>query len=218
MKLIHITFIGFSIWIAQPLLAQTLSAVANFQVIGPIPAIFSFYKEPSKYVENYPIFDSFTLTSGNLSHIFTVTQANDPDFEPLAALLTDGVNERVGYTMQQLDGAEYSSINFESNFFENLPSSNPNGFGLAGYQIDSISAVFNDTGPIDLGGNIVESYGAQLSVNYEPAPEPPTTVLLTLLGSIFAILVHNLRQRQVRMAMPPNKSLQATAAAPASCD
>lgn len=197
LSILCVFFIGGS----QALFAQTMSVVADLYEAGGAnsvgPIAFEFYEREVK-TKNYPIFDSNTLTSDEAGQVFTATQANDPDFGPLATLLTDGADEDVGFAIL-FDGFPAIGQNApESVFFANLPDDNPNGFGLAGYQIDSISVVFNQLSVNSPGSNpngdgiwTDVSFIGELSINYETVPEPATTVLLATLGLTFALWGRN---------------------------
>jgi hypothetical protein len=201
MKLILSIISGFLIAISQPLLAQTMSVVANLQESGGGdqvgPATFSFYEREFKTIQ-YPIFDSYTFTPSEAGHVFTVTQANDSNFDPLAALLTDGVDEDVGYAFR-INGGPGVQLNApESVFFGNMPNNNPNGFGLKGFKIDSISLVFNQLSLDSPGSNpngdgiwTDFSFNAELSINYEPVPEPALPSLIVV-GLLFGVLFRRL--------------------------
>jgi hypothetical protein len=100
MKIIIATFSSFLMGICPGLLAQPFTAVGNFggsfgvmSVNNAATVSFSEFIGVRTY---FPIFDQLTLTRNNVGHLYTFTQANDPDFNSIVAVLTDGVSETVG--------------------------------------------------------------------------------------------------------------------------
>ena len=196
MKIIITTFSFFLMGICPGLLAQTFTAVGNFgnsfgaaSVNNAATVSFNELVGSRTY---YPIFDKLTLTGNNVGHLYTFTQANDPDFNSMVAVLTDGVSEFVGCSLNLVPGGGgQSDWNSESRFFSQLPLGG-NGIDFRGFKIDSIALRLDlldisspGTNPNGNGIWTDCSYSGQISVNYEPVPEPATKVLT----AIFALLL-----------------------------
>ena len=184
--------------ICPGLLAQPFTAVANFGdsfgVASVNNAATVSFSELVGIRTYCPIFDELTLTRNNVGHLYTFTQANDPDFNSMVAILTDGVAETVGYSLNLVPGGGgQGHWALESRFFSQLPVGG-NGIDFRGFKIDSIALRLDlldisspGTNPNGDGIWTDCSYSGQISVNYEPVPEPATTVLIAILALLLGV-------------------------------
>ena len=127
------------------------------------------------------VFDSYVLTAASSGQTFTVTSANDPDFDGLVSLLTDGVGQLVQY---QFLGSGSGAL--ESEFFSSLPSGG-NGIDFQGFQITSFDLRVNQIsfvspGEDPNGDGIWTDFflDADIFVNYQSIPEPASMSYLVV--------------------------------------
>ena len=114
----------------------------------------------------YGIFSTLLLTTNDVGKVFPITQADDTNFTFLVAILTNGVSDLVGYT---LEGGGLATS--EQAFFAPLPAGG-NNIDFAGFHIDNIALqidalTFNAS---DLWTDL--SWSFRLYVNSEPWARP----------------------------------------------
>lgn len=135
----------------------------------------------------YRLFENYTFTPADVGSTFIVTAENDPDFAAFAQMITNGVNDGFGYTVDNLPDAGGLGVGGpEANFFG--PGTHPFGPGnftsigqlsgpdFAGYDITQVVLTIN-TFNLSSGTG---SYGVdfQATATIVAAPEPGCAGLL----------------------------------------
>src|SRR5512133_3243710 len=109
----------------HPLLgAQSLTSTVPIRQSGGGNSVTDsavvYFVEFDELGSSHPIFDTLPLTLDDVGRVFTFNQNDDPDFSSIAALLTDGKNERVGVGVNAGGGGGVGYL--ESSFFPQLPT------------------------------------------------------------------------------------------------
>jgi hypothetical protein len=125
------------------------------------------------------LFQSLALTVALPNMTFTATAANDPAFNPVVSLLTNGVDDGVTACVAfKPGGGSGCTSSTESGFFAGAPGSS-NGIDFAGDRIDSISLILGSDVLFSAGGGTAAFTGhITYQVNGAPIPEPTTLLLL----------------------------------------
>jgi hypothetical protein len=136
---------------------------------------------------NAPIFDSLTFSASDAGKVFPITQAQDPDFNSLRALLTNGQSD---YMDLELSFDNFSTAagvsSLENQFFAPLPAGN-NGIDFQGFPIDNIALRLDS---VNIG---VSSYSitATIFVDSAAAVPEPSVGALTGLGGFLWLLARS---------------------------
>ena len=135
---------------------------------------------------NSPIFDTLTLSVGDIGKVFPITQAQDADFNSLVALLVNGQSDSLAF---EFSFDHFQTVagngNQENLFFAPLPPGN-NGIDFQGFPIDNIALRLDSA---DIGGS---SYSVQTTIFVNSAavvPEPSTAGLLALGGILGTVVI-----------------------------
>jgi hypothetical protein len=133
---------------------------------------------------NAPIFDSLTFSTSDAGKVFPITQAQDPDFNSLRALLTNGQSD---YMDLELSFDNFSTVagvsSLENQFFAPLPAGN-NGIDFQGFPIDNIALRLDS---VNIG---VSSYSITAMIFVDSAagvPEPSVGALAGLGGFLWLL-------------------------------
>lgn len=131
------------------------------------------------------VYDTYAFTRLDISNVFYLTAAEDPDFTLLAANLVNGQPERIGWvTAYTPIGADYSGTQtYEAGILAGSPYLT-NGIDFQGMVIDRFSLVVNDLN-LDSPGSDPNNQGVwtdlrfsvTLSIEGHVIPEPSTALL-----------------------------------------
>ena len=86
------------------------------------------------------LFRSRTIHEGDEGDTLVANAENESDFTAFAALVTNGVDEPVGYLVGATGGGSGSITMLESRFFVGKPGTGPD---LSGYTVDSVELVID---------------------------------------------------------------------------
>lgn len=145
-----------------------------------------------------PIFAK-TITSADVGIPYTVTAANNPNFNAITALLTNGVSDTVFFGVSGFPpGTGVASGVFESAFTFN------DATDFQGSIIDSLTITVDSFTPDSPGQDpngdgIWTDYSAKysLSVQGKPVPEPSDSLGLVTAAGIGVLLAKTRRQKKV---------------------
>ena len=131
-----------------------------------------------------PIFDSLTFSSADAGHVFSITQAQDPDFNSLVAVLVNGQTDviQLELSFDNFQSIAYGFSLEENIFFAPLPAGN-NGVDLQGFPIDNIALRLDS---VNIGAS---SFSIQTTILVDSAavPEPSMGALAGMSGLLWLL-------------------------------
>ncbi len=130
------------------------------------------------------IFETLHFTADDVGRLFPITSADDPDFDPLVAILTNGTSDTIGWAYIEGYGGGFS--NFRENGFFSLPPGG-NGIDFRGFHIDNIA--------LRLDQATLTSLKATILVNSQPVPEPGVAALFAYAVCLIALSRFGARSR-----------------------
>jgi hypothetical protein len=173
-------------------------------------ATFWFGESPSFFppnpVRDAVIFEHLSLTPADVGRTFIVAAGDDPDFERLAALLTNGVQDPFGYLLHDIAGTS----GYENVLFAPLPRGS-GAVDFQGYTIDQFSLELLALTIASPGSNLSNdgrwtdiTMSIRFSVIGHAVPEPSGVALTLTSVGLLALAGHRkARAEAVRRKSTP---------------
>ena len=163
---------------SAPSFAQGTLGTGSISFAAPVTngAVITFSVRDGGTGTSPAIFNTIRLTAADLGRQFPITSADDPDFDPLVALLTNGTSDAIAWTVD-LGGGGPGHRGQENSFFTLPPGGN--GIDFYGFHIDNISLRLDAMTP--------GSLAATISVNSLPIPEPGAATLVACAACLIAL-------------------------------
>jgi len=187
----------------RPALAQTVFATEISGGVGTagsythLYVLFRVVDSADQIATRASVFGATGLTESDLGKVFVSTSATDLDFDPLVALLTNGVDDwlETGTCLGDANGkvACGSSVGRESGFFGRSPD-------LQGERIESFSIRIDEIS-IDPGTFTTSNLRATFTISgAAPVPAVPGWAVLALAGLLVIVATLTLGSRRSRQS------------------
>jgi hypothetical protein len=151
------------------------------------PAEFSTaFEDPTSVLPQTQIFSNVQWTVADVGNTVTISAFTDPDFNAFTAMLTDGIQEWIGFGeySHPAFNLQFSSDNETLDIWGQDPPNGPKD--LQGYQIDSYSITLNSLSISNdaVAGTANYTVDYTFSANGEPLPEPSSLGMLLAAGLV----------------------------------